>query len=216
MPKSKRDKKVSLTKTDSKGRQQKQKMVQKVREAIDEFDALYTFRFDNMRSNNFKECRADWRDSRFFLGKNKLMQIALGRTPEDEYQDGLRSISKELVGNVGLLMTSRPRDEVESYFSNFSKKDFAKAGAIAPETVTLERGSLNFPAYMMSEIRKLGLTVEVRDAVLELMEDATICVAGEPIGVEAAKLLEHMQLKLATFQISLVSRWSEADGYEEY
>mmetsp|Transcript_5189 Transcript_5189/g.7188 ORF Transcript_5189/g.7188 Transcript_5189/m.7188 type:complete len:170 (-) Transcript_5189:266-775(-) len=169
-----------------------------------------------MRSSSFKDCRIDWRDSRFFLGKNKLMQIALGRTPEEEYHDGLKQISKALVGNVGLLMTSKPKDEVESYFANFKKKDFAKAGTVASETVKLEKGTLSFPAYMLSTIRKLGLTVEVRDSMLELMEDATVCTEGEPLTVEAAKLLEQMQMKLATFKINLVSCWSQEGGFQEY
>ena len=37
---------------------------------------------------------ADSNDSRFFMGKNKVMQIALGRTPEEEYKDNLRRVSE--------------------------------------------------------------------------------------------------------------------------
>lgn len=39
-------------------------------------------------------------DSRFFMGKNKVMMLALGKTVEDEYQDNLRRVSKNLRGQV--------------------------------------------------------------------------------------------------------------------
>lgn len=39
-------------------------------------------------------------DSRFFMGKNKVMMLALGRTVENEYQDNLHQVSKRLRGQV--------------------------------------------------------------------------------------------------------------------
>ena len=64
MPKSRRDKKVSLTKTVSKGREAKAGTIAKLREALDEFKALYVFSFEHMRSAKFKDVRIGWRDSR--------------------------------------------------------------------------------------------------------------------------------------------------------
>ena len=66
------------------------------------------------------------------MGKNKVIQLALGRTPEEEYKDNLRHLSKvtnnstqmesmglicihfkTITGNVGLLFTNKESDEVE-------------------------------------------------------------------------------------------------------
>ena len=47
---------------------------------------------------------------RFFFGKSKVMQLALGRTDSDEFMDGLHLISKVgvtslgLISNVGMLI----------------------------------------------------------------------------------------------------------------
>ena len=41
-----------------------------------------------------KEIRSEFKDSRFFLGKNKVMAKALGTTVEDEYKENLRQVSK--------------------------------------------------------------------------------------------------------------------------
>lgn len=51
--------------------------------------------------------------ARFFLGKNKVLAIALGRTAEEEYKDNLHLVAKQLVGDIGMLVTSEPRDVVE-------------------------------------------------------------------------------------------------------
>lgn len=49
---------------------------------------------------------------RLFFGKNKVMGVALGKTPEDEYKDGLHKVTKRLWGQNGLLFTNRNTEEV--------------------------------------------------------------------------------------------------------
>jgi hypothetical protein len=52
---------------------------------------------------------------RLFLGKNKIVQLALGKSSEDEYQDNLSNVSELLSGNVGLLATNRPKADILKY-----------------------------------------------------------------------------------------------------
>ena len=94
MPVSKRNRVVALTKTSSKGRDLKTKMIDLLRESLDEYTSVYVLKFENMRAARFKEIRMHWKESRIFLGKNTVAQIALGKSKEDEYKDNLRHISK--------------------------------------------------------------------------------------------------------------------------
>lgn len=64
MPRSKRNRVVSLTKTSSKGRPLKTKMVDMLRESLDEYKHVFVLRFENMRASHFKDVRMDWRESR--------------------------------------------------------------------------------------------------------------------------------------------------------
>ena len=83
----------------------------------------------HFRSNAMNEAR-----SRIFLGKNKLLQIALGRTPEDEFSDNLRHVSKRIKGgSIGLLFTSSPQSEVEDYFSNLVETGFCEGRIFIPK-----------------------------------------------------------------------------------
>ena len=55
---------VSLTQTKSKGKEHKDDVVNKIREAIDTFKFVYVLQFDNLRTNAFKDLRSQLSDSR--------------------------------------------------------------------------------------------------------------------------------------------------------
>lgn len=159
--------------------------------------------------------------SRIFLGKNKLMQIALGRTEEDEYSENLRLVSKLITGNVGLLSTSKPSKEVEEYFANFAEDDYARAGAKATRQVTVNNEMLyKFPSSMVDQFRKMGLPVDVDNGKLVLVgnkKDHTVCEDGDELSAEDCKLLTHFGIKLTEFRVKLLCCWTAADGsFEKY
>ena len=42
----------------------------------------------------FLQVRTNWKSSRFFFGRNRVIQAALGRTEAEEYREGLSSLAK--------------------------------------------------------------------------------------------------------------------------
>ena len=65
-----------------------------VRDCCDKYTNIFVYDVANMRNNRIKELRALWEDSRFFYGKNRVMQLALGRSDAEEYRDGLCSVAE--------------------------------------------------------------------------------------------------------------------------
>jgi mRNA turnover protein 4 len=216
---------VSLTKTAKKTREHKSNYIDTVRQAIDQNDRLYLFSYENMRSNHFKDVRLHFRgtsnameegEGRLFLGKNKLLQIALGRSTEDEYSDNLHQISKILTGSVGILCTNQSPKDVEEYFANLAVEDFARAGQVSPETVVLSKSQVEtHPVSMVEQFRKLGMPVEVKNGRVAFVggrEEWEVCKKGNELSVEQCKILVHMGLKLAVFRIELLSCWEKDEG----
>lgn len=223
MPQSKRSRVVALTQTAKKSRDHKSSVIKEVRAAIDNHDTLYLFSYENMRSNKFKNVRMHFREpdmegkpSRIFLGKNKLLQIALGKTLEEEYSENLRHVAKLTSGSVGLLLTSQPRKDVESYFSDLVEEDFARAGSVAPRKVIITNDMVEMhPVSMMEYFRKLGLPVEINNGRVSLvgeMKDFTLCKEGDTLSAETCKALVHFGVKVSEFQVCLVCRWTSSDG----
>ena len=93
MPKSRRDKPISLTKTKKHGRASKERLVEDIRECLSTYSSVYVFEVENMRNVKFKELREEWGGSRFFMGKNRVMQMALGRDPHDEHKAGISKLT---------------------------------------------------------------------------------------------------------------------------
>ena len=97
-----------------------------MRAAAETFAAAYVFSLENLRSERFKELRASWADSRFFLGKNRLMALALGETPESAHRPALDALAADVHGAVGLLFTDRAAADVMA-----ANDPYAKAGLFA-------------------------------------------------------------------------------------
>ena len=74
MPLSKRNKVVALTKVKKQGREAKEKLLESVQEAVENYKNIFVLSFENMRSGPFKHLAHTMReDSKFFLGKNKVL-----------------------------------------------------------------------------------------------------------------------------------------------
>ncbi|XP_058752342.1 uncharacterized protein LOC131625505 [Vicia villosa] len=217
MPKSKRNKQVTLSKTTKKGRGHKEVIVNAIRDAAENYNSVYVFSFENMRNKKLKEFRDELKaTSRFFLGSNKVMQVALGRSASDEIKPNLHKVSKLLRGDAGMVFTNISKEEVERLFNQFEEFDFARTGGIATEKVELKEGPLDqFTHEMEPFLRKQGMPVRLNKGVVELVSDFVVCEEGKPLSPEAARILRLMGVKMATFKLNLVCRWS-ADDFELY
>lgn len=210
MPKSKRNKQVTLSKTKKKGREHKESIVNSIRDAVENYNSIYVFSFENMRNLKFKEFREQLKPtSRFFLGSNKVMQVALGRSAADEIRPGIHKVSKLLRGDSGLLLTNMSKEEVEGLFNTYEEYDFARTGTTATEKVELKEGHLEqFTHEMEPFLRKQGMPVRLNKGVVELVSDFVVCEEGNPLSPEAARILRLMEIKMATFRLHLICRWA--------
>ncbi|KAI3927495.1 hypothetical protein MKW92_026496 [Papaver armeniacum] len=213
MPKSKRNRPVTLSKTKKKGREHKEGIVETIRKAVENYNSIYVFSFENMRNLKFKEFREKLKSSsRFFLGSNKVMQVALGRTDADEVRTGIHKVSQLLHGDAGICFTNLPKEEVERLFAEFQEHDFARTGTNATEKVELNEGPLDqFSHEMEPFLRKQGMPVRLNKGVIELVADFVVCEEGKPLSPEASRILRLLGIKMATFQLHLICRWSPED-----
>lgn len=213
MPKSKRDKKVSLTKTAKKGLELKQNLIEELRKCVDIYRNVFIFSVENMRNNKLKDIRTAWKHSRFFFGKNKVMMIALGKGPTDEYKDNLHKVSRFLRGEVGVLFTNKTKEEVLEYFENFKETDYARAGNIAQMPVMLDEGPLEqFNHSMEPQLRQLGLPTALKKGVVTLIKDYEVCKEGDTLTPEQARILKLFGIEMAEFKATIKCMWNSESG----
>lgn len=219
MGRSRRERVVALTKTRKHmfGKDKKKEMVQDIRDTIDKYQHVYIFSTENMRNALLKDLRAQWKDSRFFFGRKRVMQIALGRSVEEEYLDDLHKMSKQLVGDVGLLLTNRKHEETVQFFDTYCENEFARSGFQATEDFQIEKGAIDhFEPNQVPNLRLIGLPVELKKGVVQLEKDLTVCKTGEVLTPEKAKVLELMGVRMAKFRVELRCRYQkESSSFEQ-
>lgn len=215
MPKSKRQKLVSLTKTQKKGAQLKEKLVQELRECADKYNSIYIFHVENTRNTKLKEMRRIWGESRFFFGKNKVMAHALGRNPEEEHKANLHKLARRIEGDCGLLFTDSSKEEVIKFFDGFSESNYARSGCVAPRDFNLDKGPLStIPFSMETHLRSLGLKTLLKNGVVQLLADTQVCRKGDVLTPEQCKLLEIFEQEMAEFHVVLDCCWSGDGEFE--
>ncbi|OWR54022.1 mRNA turnover protein 4 homolog [Danaus plexippus] len=216
MPKSKRDKKVSLTKTNKKGLLLKQKTIDEIRNSLSKYEHIFLFTVDNMRNTKLKDLRNEWKDSRFFFGKNKVMAVALGRQKTDEVEDQLNQISKRLKGQCGLLMTNRDVPDVLEWFKNLEATEFARSGFIATKDVILPQGPLpDFSHTIEPHLRRLGLPTSLERGVINLIKEYQVCKKGSALTPEQASILKLLGIQMAQFKIVIKCHWTKGKGFHK-
>eukprot|EP01130_Rhizamoeba_saxonica_P006275 TRINITY_DN24_c0_g1_i1.p1 TRINITY_DN24_c0_g1~~TRINITY_DN24_c0_g1_i1.p1 ORF type:complete len:235 (-),score=53.50 TRINITY_DN24_c0_g1_i1:593-1249(-) len=211
MPRSKRAKLVSLTQTVKRGRPGKESLIEEVRELLQQYQYVYVFVPVNMRNNSLANLRQRYkRKGRFMFGKNKVMQVALGRTPDDEVLPNIHKLSQQISGHCGLLFTNEEREVTEKYFATLEEADYPKSGFIATKTVEIPEGPLpQFAHSIEPYLRQLGMPTRLLNGVIHLVADYTICNEGEPLNPEQARLLKYFLEPMAVFKVVLTCVWSD-------
>ncbi|XP_068097835.1 mRNA turnover protein 4 homolog isoform X1 [Hyperolius riggenbachi] len=204
---------VSLTKTAKKGLEVKQNLIEELRKCVDTYKYLFVLSVENMRNNKLKDVRNAWKHSRLFFGKNKVMILALGKGPCDEYKDNVHLLGKCLRGEVGLLCTSRTKEEVTEWFDQFKETDFARAGNKATYDVVIDAGPLEqFTHSMEPQLRQLGLPTALKKGVVTLLSDYEVCKEGDTLTPEQARVLKLFGYEMAEFKVTIKAMWAAETG----
>ncbi|KAF9276997.1 mRNA turnover 4 [Mortierella antarctica] len=218
MAKSKRNKIVTLTQTDKKGRAGKDALYEQIRESADIYKYIWIFSVENMRNTYLKTVRAEMKSSRFFFGRTKVMAKALGTSPEDEHKDNLHKLAEQLVGHVGLLFTNTEPEEVKEFFANYTESDFARSGVRATSTYVVPagpvyRGEEVFPHNMEPQLRSLGMPTVLNNGIVTLTNEYRVCKEGQTLTPEQAQLLKLFHVQMAEFHVTLKSYYNDGQIY---
>ncbi|KAF7633127.1 RL10P_insert domain-containing protein [Meloidogyne graminicola] len=229
MPKSKRDKIVSLTKVKKKTKETKGKLIEEVRECLSKYNNLFVFSTANLRSNILIKVRQRFKQtSRIFYGRNSVMAVALGKTPEQEVENGLYHIAQLLKGQCGLMFTNEMKDSILSFFDEFVEEEFARAGDSAPFEIVIPAGPVHVDddgiddeehkkwvtSSFEPQLRKLGLQTRLNNGKIELLDQFVVCKEGDKLSSDQTKILRHFGRRLVEFRVTLLAHWTKKNGFK--
>lgn len=191
--------------------------MEKIRQCVGKYKNIVVYKYQNMRTNLMKGVKDSWsKDSKFLMGKNKVVQVALGKTTDDEIKEGLSLVSACLAGERGLLFTDRPVKEAVKELKAVSQDEFAQAGQVASQSFILEKGmDIDMSGAIEPYLRKLGLNTSLVNTQIVLNANFVLSQEGKPLNPEQCKLLKLFGKKLAKFTILPVATWTSNGQFLE-
>eukprot|EP00920_Eleutheroschizon_duboscqi_P022936 GHVT01056048.1.p1 GENE.GHVT01056048.1~~GHVT01056048.1.p1 ORF type:complete len:222 (+),score=46.33 GHVT01056048.1:49-714(+) len=216
MPRSKRNRPISLTAVKKKTKETKTSLVENVRAAVAKYQHCYVICLNNQRNASLKVLREKLQPGRIFYGKNKVMQVALGTKPENETQENTHKLAKHLTGERGLLFSDAALSEVQEVLESFQPEEFARAGFVAERTVTVQAGSEGLAGMAHSlepQLRQLGMPTVLRDGRIHLLGEFTACTAGKPLTSSQAQILKHLGIRCSKFVVGLDAVWTQGGNF---
>ncbi|CAD2109046.1 ribosome biogenesis protein MRT4, putative [Plasmodium vinckei] len=213
MPKSKRNITISLTKVKKKLNKKElkdQKFSELKKHASIQNIYIYALDVRTHSNNNLKKVIDHFKPSggKFFIGKNKLMKLALGDDEKHEIKPNVSKIAELLVGNRILLITKDEPLKVIKFFNEFQPEEYIIHGNISKEDITLKCGDvLNVPVSMQKDLQKLKVNFDIVDQKIIIKEDKVLAEKDKLVSLENAKLLRMLNMKIGKFDISVLAYW---------
>lgn len=234
MPKSKRSRLVTLSQTDKKGKESKTKLFDDIRSALDTYNYLWILEFNHIRTPVLQDIRSDWgSESKLICGKRKVIQKALGETPEEEYQENLHHVTKILSKSggltPGLLFTNETPQTVRDYFEAYNRKDYSRVKTkapikfVIPQGVVYSRGG-QIPeeedvvmSHSMEETlrNKYKIPTKIKSGKIWLEEPYLVCEEGDVLDVRQALILKQFGVALSEFKVPLIAVYDKVGAKAE-
>lgn len=229
MPRSKRSKVITLAKTEKKGKENKSRIFDEVRNALDQYRFAFVLQLGDLKNKFLQDIRADWTGSKIILGKRKVLQKALGETRLEAYKESSEKLSEICSHNHGLmalLHTNENPETVEAYFSSFVKTDFAKANNEAPIDFTIPQGVVysrggqissdeDVPMSHSLEVilrTKYKMPTRIKSGMIHLEEPFNVCFKGERLDVVKALILKQFGVAATEYRIDILGQLDTDQG----
>ena len=220
MPTPKRNRVVPLSKVAKKGfNDRKAKLFTRIHKYLKEYKYCFAFSYKNMTNMSMNALKDYFKDSIFIVGKNKVIQVALGKDGENkEPKENSSQLSPFLKGNCGLFFTNKDPDDIIAYFKEYKCPYFGNVGTISNQTVILKRGfdehMADFPPSMEGQFRQLGIKLKLDNGKYCLLDDFTVCEEGKPLTPEQSKMIKHLGIYMDEFKIDIQAYLGENGQFE--
>ncbi|SCV00246.1 LAMI_0G03818g1_1 [Lachancea mirantina] len=219
MPRSKRSKLVTLAQTDKKGRENKERIFDEVRESLDTYRFVWALKLDDVRTPVLQEIRTAWTGSKLILGKRKVLEKALGEKRENEYKENLAGLTKVCTGVTGLLFTNEDEETVKGYFLSYARSDYCRPKSKAPLTFELPAGIVYSRGGQISESddvpmvhsldptmrNKFKIPTKIKSGKITIENPFRVCTEGDVLDVRQALILKQFGVAAAQFKVGIIA-----------
>jgi len=171
---------------------------------LEQFDKAFVVHADHVGSKQFQGIRAGLRpESIILMGKNTMMKRCLRNYIERTGNDKWECLLEVLVGNVGVVFTTSDLKDLQSKIGTFRVGAPAKAGVIAPLSVTVPAGSTGMDPSQTSFFQTLNIATKINKGSIEILSDVVVVTVGDKVGASQAVLLQKLGIRPFTYGLEI-------------
>jgi len=195
------------------GRTKKEAYFAKLYQLLEDYPTIFIVNVDNVGSNQMHQIRKALRGTAVVLmGKNTMVRRALRNSmAENPMYEKLLSTVK---GNIGFVFTKADLKTVREVILSNRVKAPAKAGAIAPDNVTIPAGNTGMEPGKTSFFQALGVPTKIARGTIEIINDVEIITAGNKVGASEAALLNMLNISPFTYGLTITSVYDNGTVFE--
>ena len=207
MPKAKRSKVVSLTKTSKQTKAVKDKLMLKLEANTQRYERLVFLEIENLTNEVQTQLRSNISGEFVFGKKSVLAKYFEVEGEKDENFTKAAEFLKNVDSQICVLFTNDNIEKIRAQVQNADATVFAQPGTKSLATVELQPGNEVFDHISTSNatyIRNLGVFVTVEKGKLMLGESVLAAQKNEPLTVNQSKLLRVLGIKLGKADIKFL------------
>lgn len=166
----------------------------KIIELLEEYPKCFLVGVDNVGSKQMQQIRIALRGHAVVLmGKNTMMRKAIRSHIENN--PALEKLLPHIKGNVGFVFTKGELTDVRNIIMENRVGAPAKAGAIAPLSVTVTARNTGLGPEKTSFFQALAIPTKITKGTIEILNDVQLIKEGEKVGASESTLLGMLNIK---------------------
>ena len=188
---------------------EKTETVQETVELLNEYDIIAAADLTKVTSAMLQDMRRQLRGRlKFKVLKNTLMRISM----EQAGKEGHDAFIEQVAGPNVFLFTNGNPFKVAMELDANRVRVFAKAGDIALDNIIFSAGNTGLsPGPLIGKFGVLGVRTRIEGGNIWVVQDTTVCRAGEPINEDLADLLQRMGIRVSEMALRVKAVYERGD-----
>jgi len=183
-------------------RSRKAEYFTKLENLLQTYDKAFIVNVDNVGSNQMQQIRIGLRGSSIVLmGKNTMVRKVIRQQMENN--PNLAKLLPHIKGNVGFVFTKGDLKETRSKLLSNRVAAPARAGAVAPQDVTVPAGNTGMDPGKTAFFQAIGIPTKIARGTIEIVTDVLLVKTGDKVGPSEATLLNMLKISPFTYGLTI-------------
>jgi len=190
-------------------KERKEEYCEKLRALFTKYNKILVVGADNVGSSHMQSIRQSIRGKGVLLmGKNTMVRRVI-RTEFEQFAPLLPSLE----GNVGLLFSDSDLSELRDTVLSHKVGAPAKAGAIAPCSVTIPAGDTGLEPTQTAFLQALNIASRINKGQIMILNDVKLIEEGEKVGASQATLLQKLKINPFSYGLTVQVIFDDGSTY---